>query len=147
MPRSRDILQRFRPAGIPGAASSSGVPADRVAEASAELQPVLTLLAETQEEASRVRTDAEREAEQRRRQAMARASALVASAHREAAAERADAALGVGRRVEEENAAALAEAERDAAAVRRLAAERMSAFLDRVVAATRVAMRAGGAGL
>jgi hypothetical protein len=66
MPRSRDILQRFRPAGTPGPASSSGVPADRVAEASAELEPVLALLAETQAEVSRIRRDAEREAEQRR---------------------------------------------------------------------------------
>ena len=32
MPRSRDTLQRFRPAGTPGAASAAGIPVDRVAE-------------------------------------------------------------------------------------------------------------------
>lgn len=143
MPRSRDILQRFRPAGTPGAASSPGVPVDRVAEASAELEPVFALLAATQEEVSRIRSDAAREAERRRQHAAERASSLVASAHRQAEAERADAALGVGRKVEEESAAALAEAERVAEAVRREAAERMPVYLDRVMAATRAAMRAG----
>jgi hypothetical protein len=46
-------------------------------------------------------------------------------------------------RVEEENAAALAQAERDAAAVRREATERMPVYVDRVLTATRLAMRAG----
>lgn len=143
MPRARDILQRFRPAGTPGAASSAGVPADRVAEVSAELEPVLALLASTQEEASRVRADAEREAEQRRQQATARASALIASAHRQTAAERADAALRVSKSVEEENTAALAEAKLAATAARRHAAEQMASYLDRVETATRDALHAG----
>ena len=143
MPRSRDILQRFRPAGTPGAASAAGIPVDRVAEASAELEPVLALLAETQAEASRLRRDAEREAERRRQDAAARATAVVAAAHRQATAERADAALRVSTRVQGESTAALAEAERDAEAVRRAAAERMPAYVDRVLALTRAAMRAG----
>ena len=143
MPRSRDILQRFRPAGTPGAASPAGVPADRVAERGAELEPVLALLSATQEEASRVRVVAEHEAEQRRTQAMARASAIVADAHRQSAAERAAAALRVSRKAEEENAAALTEAENAAAAVRRHAAERMPLYLDRVMSTTRAALHAG----
>ena len=36
---ARDLLHRFRPVGAPGAAPA-GVPADRVAEVSRELQPV-----------------------------------------------------------------------------------------------------------
>lgn len=145
MPRSRDILQRFRPAGTPGAASPAGVPADRVSEMAAELEPVFALLSATQEEASRVRSVAEQEAEQRRVQAIARAGAIVAAAHRQAAAERADAALRVGRKVEEENVAALAQAEHAATAVRRHAAERMPVYLDRVMSATTAALRAGEA--
>jgi hypothetical protein len=122
MPRSRDILQRFRPAGTPGAASPARVPADRVAEVSAELEPVFALLAATQEEAARVRSEATHEAEQRKQQALESASALVAAAHRQASADRADAALLVNRKVEEENARTLADAEHAADAVRRRAA-------------------------
>ena len=32
MPRVRDVLHRFSPAGAPGAASTAGVPVDRVAD-------------------------------------------------------------------------------------------------------------------
>ena len=86
MPRSRDTLQRFRPAGTPGAASAAGIPVDRVAEASAELEPVLSLLADTQAEVAGLRRAAEREAEQRRQAAVTRATALIAAAHRQATA-------------------------------------------------------------
>ena len=44
MTRTRELLERFRPAGTPGAAGGRGVPVDRVAERSAELEPVLELL-------------------------------------------------------------------------------------------------------
>ncbi|KAE8765526.1 hypothetical protein, partial [Georgenia thermotolerans] len=69
MPRARDILQRFRPAGTPGAAAPAGVPADRVTEMAAELEPVLARLAEAQAEADQVRAAARQEAERRRREA------------------------------------------------------------------------------
>ena len=51
MPRTRGLLQRFRGAGAPGAASAVGVPADRVAETAAELEPVFARLAPVQAEA------------------------------------------------------------------------------------------------
>lgn len=140
MPRSRDILQRFRSAGTPGAATATGVPADRVAEMSAELEPVLARLIVVQEEVSRIRAEAQREAERRRQAAVEHASALVAAAHREAAAERADAALRLARHVEAETAATLAAAELDATAVRRRAAEKMPSYVERVVSATRAAL-------
>jgi hypothetical protein len=144
MPRSRDILQRFRPAGTPGAASTTGVPADRVAEVSAELEPVIAMLAEAQEQASRIRSHAGREAQQRRQRALERAGDLVVSAHREAAAERADAALRLSRQAEEESAVVLAAAEHDAALVRRGAAERMPSYVDRVMTAINAALAATG---
>ncbi len=140
VPRSRDILQRFRSAGTPGAATAPGVPADRVAELSAELEPVLAQLVAVQEEVSRIRADAQRDAERRRQAAVERASALVAAAHREASAERADAARRLAGNVEKESAGTLAAAESDAAEVRRRAAEKMPSYVDRVVSATRAAM-------
>jgi hypothetical protein len=140
MPRSRDILQRFRSAGTPGAATPTGVPADRVAELSAELEPVLARLAAAQEEAARIRAEAQQEAERRRQSAAEDASALVAAAHRQAAAERADAALRLARRAEQETAATLAAAERDAMTVGRRAAERMPAYVERVVSAVKAAL-------
>ena len=140
MPRSRDILQRFRSAGTPGAATATGVPADRVAELSAELEPVLARLVAVQEEATRIRAEAESEAERRRQAAVEDASALVAAAHRQAAAERADAALRLARQAEEETAATLAAAERDAMMARRRAAERMPSYVERVVSAVRAAL-------
>lgn len=137
MPRSRDILQRFRPSGTPGAASSGGVPADRVTELSVELGPVIDQLADAQAEAERIRADAVLEAEKRRQAALRRASDLVAAARREMAAERADAATQVSRRVEEEDTELLAAAASEAAAVRRRADERMPAYVDRVLTGMR----------
>jgi hypothetical protein len=142
MARSRDILERFRSAGTPGAAATPGVPADRVAEVSAELEPVLARLSGAQSEAARIRSEAEQQAAATRTQALDRAAALVAAARSQATADRAEAALRVSRAMEEENAAALAEAHRLAEAVRQRAAERMSSYLDRVLHATRSALRA-----
>lgn len=137
MPRSRDILQRFRSAGTPGAATATGVPADRVAELSAELEPVLARLAVAQDEAARVRAEAQQEADRRRQAAAQDASARVAAAHRQAAAERADAALCLARQAEEEAAATLAAAARDATTVRRRATEAMPAYVERVLSAVK----------
>lgn len=64
MPQARDFLDRFRPAGAPGAASRAAVPADRTAELASELVPVLALLAGTDAECDRIITAARRDAEQ-----------------------------------------------------------------------------------
>jgi hypothetical protein len=61
LPQLGDFLNRFRPAGAPGAASRIGVPADRAAELSAELEPVLAMLAATEAECSRLVTQAEQQ--------------------------------------------------------------------------------------
>src|SRR5690242_15475142 len=63
----RDLLQRFRPAGAPGAASGAAVPADRVAEATRELAPVFEELAGTSLEAAGLRERAVAQATRRRR--------------------------------------------------------------------------------
>ncbi len=147
MPRSRDILQRFRPAGTPGAASNVGVPADRVAEIGAELAPVFSALAQAQTQAAAIRADAASEAARRRQVAVERSTALVAAAHRDEAAERSDAALRTSTRASEESDAVLAAAERDVETLRRRAAERMPEYVDRVISRTRAALDApDGAG-
>ncbi|MVU78465.1 hypothetical protein GPX89_14570 [Nocardia sp. ET3-3] len=80
MARWRDFLDRFRPAGTPGPAGPHGVPADRAAEASAELLPVLRRLDSIQDEADRLRAEAERRAERIRADGDAQAHALVDNA-------------------------------------------------------------------
>jgi len=91
MASTRDLLQRFRPAGAPGAATATGVPADRLEERDAELDPVFRLLADTVTESTRIRREAATEAERRRQRAREAAVALVAEARLEADAIRAHA--------------------------------------------------------
>lgn len=135
--RSRDVLARFRPAGTPGAPAAAGVPADRVAERSAELEPVLARISDTQAEAARLLEQARAEADRRRASAAARAEATRATALQGAVTARADAAAAVRRRAEEEGAGIAAEAEREAAAVLDLARRRTPPLVDRVVAGVR----------
>ena len=89
---ARELLERFRPVGAPGAAAPAGVPADRVAELSRELQPVFDELVEVQRQCAELRTAAVAEATARRGAGAARARAIVAAARLEAEAQRADAA-------------------------------------------------------
>ncbi len=89
---TRDILERWRPSATPGPPTAAGVPADRVAERSAELEAVLSLLTEAQAEADRIRSDAAAEADRRRAAGHERARALIAEAHRTARSERSAAA-------------------------------------------------------
>lgn len=140
MARSRDLLQRFRPAGAPGTAAAAGVPADRVAELSAELEPVLAQLDEATQEAVRIRVGGSREAARLRTEAEQRARTMVATATREAEADRLAAAARVNRRAAAEAAETLDVARAEAAALRREADERLQQYADRVVAAVRSAL-------
>ena len=130
---TRDFLRRFRVAASPGAASAVGVPADRVAESAAELEPVFARLAAAQAGAERIRARARQDAAREARRAEERAAAIVATARRRADEERADAALAASRRLDREREQALADADRAAEAVRRAAESRMPAYVDRVV--------------
>ncbi len=137
MARSRDLLQRFRPAGAPGTAASAGVPADRVAELSAELEPVLALLDVASEEAGRIRAEGSREAARLRAEAGERARTLVATATREAEADRIAAAARVNERAAAEADETVAAARAEAAALRLRADERLQEYADRVLGAVR----------
>jgi vacuolar-type H+-ATPase subunit H len=89
---TRDLLERWRPSATPGAPSAAGVPADRVAERSAELEVVLSLLEDVEAQVDQIEARAADEARARRLAAEGRARALVAEAHRRARAERSAAA-------------------------------------------------------
>jgi len=75
-----DILRRFRPAVAPGPAAPAGVPADRVAEAEAELAVVFAALAPTVAEATRLVEEATTEAERRRHAAHQEAQRMLGDA-------------------------------------------------------------------
>ena len=137
MPIARDLLQRFRPLGAPGAAAPAGVPADRIAERGRELRPVFDALADTQAEAGRIREAAAAQARIRRHGADMEATALLEAAGREAARARAEAAAAVVARGEEESRALLAAAEADAAGIAERAATRYDDLVQRVVALVR----------
>ena len=84
MPQWQNILDRFRPAGTPGAAGRPGIPADRSADAAAELTAVLALLDDAQEEAARTRQVAVDRGQEIRRAAHRQAAELVAKARDDA---------------------------------------------------------------
>jgi vacuolar-type H+-ATPase subunit H len=132
MPRARDFLDRFRPVAAPGAATELGVPADRVAEASAELAAVFGAFVEVEAEVQRIRREADQQATARVAAATATAEAVVADGRRRAEEERLAVAAEAARRSEREAAEALAAAERDAAAVTAGASARMPDLLVRV---------------
>ena len=137
MPEWRDFLERMRPAGTPGAAARPGVPADRSAEAAAELTPLLLLLDDVQDQAQRVRRDAVECADEIRRAAHREADQIVARARLEAQRVRAEAEANARSRA----TAAWADRQaQNAAEIERLqkhAAERMPHYVDRVVSLAR----------
>lgn len=144
MPRARGFLQRFRGAGAPGAASAVGVPADRLAETAAELDPVFARLAPAQSEAEATRVRAREEAERTRRHAEEEAAAILAAAREHAEAERVTASLTASRRVDRDRDRALAAADEQAERVRRHAAAEMAPYVDRVVAQVRSLLEVPG---
>ena len=134
MPRVRDLLYRFRPAGAPGPASAAAVPADRAADRAAELAPVLALLDETEERCAALRAEADRDAEARRGRALETARAVVADAESRVGSERAEAAAAVAGAAAEESATTLRSAEAEAERLLARAAVRTPAFVAEVVA-------------
>jgi hypothetical protein len=144
VPSARDLLERFRPAGTPGAAAPAGVPYDRAAALEDELRPVLALLAPTEQECAAVTRDATVRAERIRAEASAGAAAELARARLDAESARAQAADDRRRRGDEEGAVELERAARTSADLGALARRRLPDLTARVVAATRAALTAPG---
>ncbi|MCH0539674.1 hypothetical protein I3F58_08855 [Streptomyces sp. MUM 203J] len=139
----RDFLTRFRPVGTPGPAVPGGVPADRTAQITAELEPVFASLEATETEARLVRARAAEEAARIRGEAERSARAAVARARRDAAGIRAESARRALARAESEAASLLAAADRDVVRVRRRAAARMPALVEDAFGLARAELSAG----
>lgn len=133
MPKLRNLLDRLRPAGIPGAAARAGVPADRVAELTAELAGVFGAFEPVEAECRAIRAAAERDARDVRQRAADQAEAMVADARANAGVQRAAAAAEAARHVSAGREALEADAERLAARIRVRADERMPALVERAM--------------
>lgn len=137
MARVRDYLDRFRPAGAPGAASGAGVPADRRADLDVELRPVFAALTEVEQECARIREQADRRARARSDEAAERARTIVAGAASDARATRAAAAVSGRRQAAGWIAEIGAAADREAEAVQRRARAVRRDLVTRAVAMLR----------
>jgi regulator of protease activity HflC (stomatin/prohibitin superfamily) len=144
MPDLRNFLSRFRPAGTPGAPTRGGVPADRVAEREAEIQPVLELLEETRTQAERIRAAARVAADGRRERARQQADALVAAARLRAGAERTAARNRGLQAVSDERRRAEAEAVRLTGRIVELARGRLDALAAQAAAPVLAALEPVG---
>ncbi len=137
MTQTRDFLERFRPAGAPGAAARAGVPADRVRELAAEVEPVLALLDDVHADCEQIITRAQREADQIAASAQAEVTRIGRDAERRARAARDDARSDVLAQARAEAQQAAAGAGRLALGVRRMAKRRMPDLVAAAVAMVR----------
>ncbi|MCX4893741.1 hypothetical protein OIC43_04055 [Streptomyces sp. NBC_00825] len=129
----RDFLERFRPAGTPGA-SAAGVPVDRRAERASELEPTLAQLMDVQREAAWIRASADEAAEAVRRDAAREATELVAAARERAPEIRRQAAEPILQDARREADALRAAGDGAASVVRRRARKCMPDLVDHTVA-------------
>lgn len=133
MAQAHNFLDRFRPAGAPGAAGRAGVPADRRRELAAEIEPVLALLDAAYAECGQIEAAASREVSvilERARAEAARIGAEAERSGRSASAQAVERALSeAGQQARQATAAA----RRDAAAVRALAEIRTPGLVARAV--------------
>ena len=130
---ARDLLQRFRPSGSPGAPAMSGVPADRVTERSAELEAVFAMLADVQAEAAQIGADAQREAQHRREAAAVQVRAIFGAARGMVEAERAQAAAAAQAGAAEQVGAIVTDAQRAAQSLAEQADARRDALVADIV--------------
>ncbi len=134
MPQWPNILDRFRPAGTPGAAGRPGIPTDRSADAAAELTAVLTLLDDIQEEAARTRQAAADRAQQIRRSAHRQAAELVAKTRDDAESVRAQSEVHALRKADADEQDMRRRTEAEIARLRQRAGERLARDVDTVAA-------------
>lgn len=137
MPRVRDLLFRFRPAGAPGAATAAGVPVDRAADATAELAPLFARLTDTERACADILAAARRDAETQREDGLRRAAAIETEALRRRDAERAAAAARIRQGNDDETATLLAEADERANHIRQWGASQLPRYRDDAVTAVR----------
>lgn len=95
MPRTRDLLERFRPAGAPGGATAAGMPADHPADVAAELASLFAALAPTQRECEAIVAAGNAEAAELTARSVEQARALDEATRARLPAERASATARV----------------------------------------------------
>ena len=137
MPQWRNALDRFRPAGTPGAAGRPGIPADRSGEAAAELTEVLALLDDVQEEAARTRQAATDRAQEIRRAAQRQAAELITKARYDAESVRAQSEADALREADTDEDNLRSQTEAEIARLRQQAGERLAHDADTVAAQAR----------
>ena len=137
MAQWQNILDRFRPAGTPGAAGRPGIPADRGADAAAELTAVLALLDYAQDEAARTRQAAADRAQEIRRSAHRQAAELVAKARVDAETVRAQSEADALRHADADEDDMRRQTEAEVAQLRQRADERLAHDVDTVAAQAR----------
>lgn len=135
MPRVRDLLYRFRPAGVPGAASPAGVPADRAADLAAELAPAFAALGPTEDECTAIVESARAAAEEQRERDAAEAGAIVEDARARLPAERAEIVARLRAESRERSEGVLRSAREQADTVRAVSSARVPEYVEAVVAA------------
>jgi vacuolar-type H+-ATPase subunit H len=136
VPGLRDFLDRFRPAGAPGA-GGTGVPADRSRELQEELTAVLALLDDVHAECAGVVAQARREAERIVAAARGEAAVVTDGADRRARAVRDEAAREVLAAARAEAAGTVARAGQQASRVRERARRRIPVLAGRAVGLVR----------
>ena len=136
MPGLRDYLDRFRPAGAPGA-GGTGVPVDRSRELEAELTTVLALLDGVHAECAGVVARARRDAERIVVAAHAEAATMTGDADRRARAARDEAAWEVLAAARTEAADTVARARQQALRIGERAEQRIPALAGRAVGLVR----------
>lgn len=123
VPSLRDFLNRFRPAGAPGAARAA-VPVDQRRRRERELEPVLMLLDGVAAECAQLITAAQRDAGEIMAAARSDAAAIAADAARQAAGARRQSTADALDAARAQAADFVAEAARQAAQARELARRR-----------------------
>ncbi len=139
---TRDVLDRLRPVGSPGAAAPAGVPVDRRAGLEAELAPVFAALTGVEDECRRIRSAAAAEAARRRQSGIDRARDVLSQARLDVRAERAGAAAELRRRAETVAAELQAQADHEAEEIRQRADRQLPNTVAMVLSRVRDDIRA-----
>ena len=129
-----EILRRFRPAVAPGPAGPAGVPADRVAEARAELADVFVALEPAVTAARQMRERARADADRRRQQGVEQAERIRAEARGRLDAVRAEAASVHLAALDVDRAALEADARSEAERVQQVIGARLPRVVAQVIA-------------
>lgn len=130
----RDFLDRFRPAGAPGAAGVAGIPADRRAGAEQELAPLFAALAGVERDCAEMRDRSQRSAAWQTAQSQRMANAILARARSQTAAVRAAAAADAQAAADAERQGIQADASVATAELRTAAQRLVPALVDQIVA-------------